>query len=299
MIKSTVLVSLLALLVLFTPATALAEYGVIVRTDKIQYKTGDDVIVMIKNELKEPISFLGMCSIKDCTKKSDEWQCDDKPCDAPEDVLVPGEKRDFRIQVVGLFVGDMKYKFEYKTSILEKDQTTYSNDFFVINTGKSDGPTIIRGKNYNPDEQIEIQSRIVELTTDGQPKPQKYIVKKKKESDFADKKSYIKKNDSKIPVRNDLSVENYQLNDNEVILAVRGLSKDRQDNLNYLLKNEFSSVQSIDNIGLKEGVGQYFVTLNISAAEFADELQKIQLPDFSFKVLHYSPNYIDCVLKKK
>ncbi|MBZ0166926.1 MAG: hypothetical protein K8I00_08970, partial [Candidatus Omnitrophica bacterium] len=116
--------------------------GVVVQTDKPQYTTGDEVVITIRNELTEPIYYLGMCALSDCLLEGDEWRCEQSNCDAPQEVMLAGEEKIFHIQVVGLIVGDMKYRFEYTTAIMERNSQALSNDFFIISTGEPERMSI-------------------------------------------------------------------------------------------------------------------------------------------------------------
>ncbi|MGE0268254.1 MAG: hypothetical protein AB7S78_07350 [Candidatus Omnitrophota bacterium] len=288
------------------PQRCEAVYGLIVTTDKVQYKTGDDVIVKVRNELAEPIYFLGMCSLKDCFKNEDQWSCEDAKCDAPQDILVTGEEKEFRVRVIGLLVGDMKYKFDYRTAILEKDLSTYSNEFFIINTGKPTGYVLksqekdtslrIQDKDASSDEK-EIQSHIMDIKPSDQPIDKQYVAKKSKKQKTPNKKrsSRSSKKQESISAPNG----GYNLKDNEVVLQISGINKKEKKDITRLLQDEFSFIQSVEEIGFEQGDVQYFIALEISAVEFADRLEKAQFRTFTLKVIRYNLNYIDCVLNYK
>lgn len=271
------------------------SYGITVTTDKVQYKSGDDVIVKIKNEMKEPIYFLGMCSLKDCMKTDDQWSCEDAKCDAPQDVLVSGEEKELRIRVIGLVVGDMKYKFDYRTAILEKDYSTYSNEFFIINTGRPSPRLVNKQVNKRPVEKETIQSRIVDVGNEAHNIENRFVTKTHEERTESEKKvkSYFKKSQKSEASK----AKNYGMKSNEVVLAVNGIKKKDLNGLASDIKEELSAIHSIEKIGSQKGVVQYFVTLEGSAADFYEQLEKAEFKKFRITPVQTTPNYIDCTLK--
>jgi len=292
-IPSTEITLFLSLLFLLLPRPA-HSYGINVTTDKVQYKSGDDVIVKIKNEMKEPIYFLGMCSLKDCMKQDDQWSCEDDKCDAPQDVLVSGEEKELRIRIVGLVVGDMKYKFDYRTAILEKDYSTYSNEFFIINTGRPSPRLVNKQVNKKPVEIESIQSRIVDVGNDENKIENRFVAKTHEERAESEEKgkNYI----SKKQKSGTSKAKNYGMKNNEVVLAVSGIKKKDLNGLASDIKKELSSVQSIEKIGAQKGAVQYFVTLKGPAAGFSEQLEKMEFKNFKLVPVQTTPNYIDCTL---
>lgn len=293
--KRTIQLFIIFFSAVFLPIQAESSYGIIVSTDKVQYTTGDDVIVKVRNELKEPIYFLGMCSLKDCFKNEDQWSCEDAKCDAPQDVLVTGEEREFRVRVIGLLVGDMKYKFDYRTAILEKDQTAYSNEFFIINTGRPKGYTVKNQTRDSASDEKEIQSRIMDIKPSDQPIDKQYVARKTKKKKTSNNKKLNHPNKKQEQIN--LPSAGYNLKDNEVVLQVSGISKKERKEITRSLQDEFPFIQSVEEIGFEKGDVQYFIALEISAVEFADRLEKAEFPAFNLKVIRYNLNYIDCVLK--
>lgn len=284
----------LSLLFLLLPRPA-HSYGISVTTDKVQYKSGDDVIVKIKNEMKEPIYFLGMCSLKDCMKQDDQWSCEDDKCDAPQDVLVSGEEKELRIRVIGLVVGDMKYKFDYRTAILEKDYSTYSNEFFIINTGRPSPRLVNKQVNKKPVEKETIQSRIVDVGNEENKIENRFVAKTHEERIEAKEKvkSYITKNQKPEASK----AKSYGMKNNEVVLAVSGIKKKDLNGLAGDIKKELSAVHSIEKIGAQKGAVQYFITLQgSSAADFSEQLKQAEFKKYRITPVQSTPNYIDCTL---
>lgn len=284
---------------------AVASDGIKVQTDKVQYKTGDDVIITLKNELKEPIQFLGMCSIKECMKQYDEWVCEDAKCDAPQETLVPGEEKDFHIRVLGLVVGDMKYKFDYRTAILERDQTAYSNDFFMISTGRIPPRLVDKQVKKVPVEKFENEKN--PFIPIGRPDAEE-VKEVKKKSRYVAKPSgeegrTARKKGRDLPKKFQKQAaaksKSYGLKNNEVVLAISGIKKKELKNLDKTIQGKLSSVHSIEEIGFEKGVVQYFVVLEGPADEFSDKLKKTEFSNFRIVPFKTTSNYIECALKYK
>lgn len=287
---------ILILLILSVNHTAYAN--VVVQTDKEQYTTGDDVVVNVRNELTEPIYYLGMCSLSDCLQEGDQWECEESLCDAPRQVLLAGEEKAFNITVIGLIVGDMRYRFEYTTAILEQHQETYSNPFFIISTGGSKDMTLSQQVERFPISKRSQSPRIYRpnsATRDR--KDNGYIARNFKNQDAPSNQEIIRQR--KRQDRASSQASSFGLAENEVILSVSGVPKKMRRSLINVLTGEFPFIRSMEEVAFFKGVVQYFVELDVNPEEFADRLDITHFATFQLDIIRLNPNHIDCVLKFK
>ncbi|MCA9402591.1 MAG: hypothetical protein KC897_02310 [Candidatus Omnitrophica bacterium] len=267
-----------------------------VETDKPQYTTGDSVVVTVRNELTEPVYYLGMCSLSDCLQVNGDWECEDSLCDAPQQVLLAGEEMTFRIRVIGLIVGDMKYRFEYKTAIRERVQQAYSNSFFIISTGEPEQITVGEQVRKFPAADGAATPRVYRPNSSGKGRRDNtYVARNLRNQDVPSNQEIIRQR--KQQDRGSRQASGYGLAEKEVILSVSGMSSKMRQSLVKILLGEYPFVRSMEEIDFSKGVAQYFLSLDINVDEFADRLEATQFPSFRLDLIRVSPNHIDCRLR--
>ena len=273
-----------------------ASAAITVETDKPQYTTGDSVVVTVRNELTEPVYYLGMCSLSDCLQVNGDWECEDSLCDAPQQVLLAGEEMTFRIRVIGLIVGDMKYRFEYKTAIRERVQQVYSNSFFIISTGEPEPITVGEQVRKFPAEDRDTSPRVYRPnSSDRGRRDNTYVARNFRNQDVPSNQEIIRQH--KQQDRGSRQASGYGLAEKEVILSVSGMSSKMRQSLIKILLGEYPFVRSMEEIDFSKGVAQYFLSLDINVDEFADRLEATQFSSFRLDLIRVSPNHIDCRLR--
>ncbi len=272
-----------------------AGADVIVETSKEQYTTGDDVIIKVRNELTEPIYYQGMCSISDCTKVQEEWRCEDAYCDAPRQVLLAGEEKEFVIKIIGLIVGDMKYRFEYTTAIMERNHEAYSNPFFIISTGEPERMTISQQVRQFPVSERSRNPRVIAVnSSDSGRRDNTYVARQLRNQDMPSNQEKIRQR--KRQDRPASKVGGYGLAENEVILSVSGVPRKMRQSLINILTGEYPFIRSMEEVSFVKGVAQYFIQLDVNAEEFADRLEATRFSSFRLDLIRFSSHHIDCTL---
>lgn len=277
-----------------------AAANVTVQTDKEQYTTGEVVKVTVRNELTEPIHYYGMCALTDCMMENEEWQCENSAmCDAPQQVLLAGEEREFTIRVIGLIVGDMKYRFEYTTAILEQRKEAHSNPFFIISTGEPKQVSLSPQADYDPVPDGPGAPRVISLGKDSGgasgKKDNIYIARHFRNQDAPSNQKVVRQRKSQD--RSASKAGSYGLAEGEVILSVSGVPKKMRRSLINVLTGEFSFIRSMEEITEFKGVVQYFIQLDINPDEFAEHLKDTRFSAFRLDIIRVKANHIDCRLK--
>jgi hypothetical protein len=104
---------------------------VTVKTDKQEYVVGEDIEIVIINNLNNPIRYNGFCSMHLCQQIGEEWICEMKECYHETVVIESGTSVETITQVNTLAATRYKFRFEYQTMTGNTLYTIHSNDFTV------------------------------------------------------------------------------------------------------------------------------------------------------------------------
>lgn len=100
-------------------------------TGKQVYVAGEDINIIIENNLNSPLRYYGFCSLHLCQYLRDEWFCEMKDCDSPVIVLESGSSTEIMTQANYLVETGLKYRFEYQTISEDTLYTIFSNEFTI------------------------------------------------------------------------------------------------------------------------------------------------------------------------
>lgn len=287
--------------------------GVTLTTNSDEYQLGDDIVITMSNNDREPIYYNGLCSLNHCEENNGQWKCEMLDCQAPQEVLSPGEEREYKIRVLGLLAGNIKYKLDYSTAILEKDGVVYSNTFFVKNIrkgGPSSGLTksapvvapksapVNRRRDLRIDPPVarkEINPKIISISKNGERTTNRYRATKFKNQNRPSNQEIIrqrKRQDSR-----PRKASGYNVTDTKIVLSVSGVDEMERGALAQVLAEALPSVEAIEQIYYDRGNIQYYVELNVDTVTFSEELEDVGLATLRLDVIRMSPGYIDCVLR--
>ncbi len=293
------------LFVSLVPSSAGAE--VVVKTDKGRYKLGDTITVSITNNLNEPVYFEGLCSINNCEQFQGEWRCEQLECDAPEEILSSDQTKEYRIKVLGLLAGNMRYKLDYRTAILEKSRSTYSNDFFVANPrkgglfkGKPPAKTAKKSSLTKSSPASEaaakpLNPKIIDISKTGKWTNNRYIAEKFKNQNRPSNQELIRQR--KQQDRNARKLDRRAAMGDEIVLTVSGVDDSEREALGQLLAQGYNSVNAVEEVYYSSGNVQYYVELNVDTRSFSEEIEKVNLAVFRLDVIRITAGRIDCVLR--
>jgi hypothetical protein len=102
-----------------------------IETDKRVYAVGDSVLVTVRNNLQEPISYFDGCPLRLCQYVDGEWPCEWKECHGSTVVLAPDGSLEMKDKARTPIGTRLRYEFDYQIVSEGTSHTACSNEFTV------------------------------------------------------------------------------------------------------------------------------------------------------------------------
>lgn len=102
-----------------------------INTGKQVYGVGENVDVVIRNNLNNPIWYYGFCSLSLCQYQNNQWYCEVKDCTSAILVIEAGRAMKMETPVMGQPGTRQRYQFEFQTIIGDAVYTIHSNEFNI------------------------------------------------------------------------------------------------------------------------------------------------------------------------